>query len=131
MSDSSSEFADSFKEGLLDNVPADNGELCKEPLLLLILLQFPSLSFSTCFLKSVTIPDRDGIAERASFKKIEIINSQNIASFNRKNANLGNIMGNKIRGKNNTFEVVNNAMQMCNFFVFLLDFLLKVMVFFL
>ena len=53
-------------------------------MLLLILLQFPSLSFSTCFLKSVTIPGRDGIAERPSFKKIEIVNLQNMASFNRK-----------------------------------------------
>lgn len=55
MSDSLSELADSLKEGLLDIME----ELATE----LLLLFLPSLSFSTCFLKSLTISGRDEISK--------------------------------------------------------------------
>ena len=55
MSDSLSESADSLTEGLLDTA----GELVTE----LLLLFLPSVSFSTCFLKSLTISGRDWISK--------------------------------------------------------------------
>ena len=55
MSDSLSKSADSLTEGLL----GITGELATE----LLLLFLPSLSFSTCFLKSLTISGRDEISK--------------------------------------------------------------------
>ena len=58
MSDSLSESTDSLTEGLLEDM-CNTGELVTE----LLLLFLPSLSFSTCFRKSLTISGRDEISK--------------------------------------------------------------------